>query len=563
MSQCSSQTESEPEGAVLGWDAVDFQEMSAEIGRIGRVSSPGQDGIVELSDALAMLKSIDICAAADDECLHETIRQISDTILLHLNRLIDQSDDYNSEETRLVLLALLAPNVLSLLFAFRALFRAIAASSTISTSTSVISATWLHNLEMQSTEASIAHSVEYWDVEHVIALEVEPRAALSMMLRLLFCALCTVRDANPEQLSESVLDVLLKICWSTRYLLHIVEIDNASLTALIGIICNMFVLLSDGTLELGIKDLIVEIMSMSSTGMQGAVAVVSDPRSEFMMSLDRSELCCLDDGKSRGTIPFANLRIVKQTIQLLMLMWTSGTSPRSIPQSAQKFLSALAAWLGDVDTDSPAWSVLGDAFVGIVAILEQRRADPIFTAIDRCWDELLVWRLAREADPSELPLASSFALYIATTAHLRHSDYLLWAEAWDYLRDVLLLILTSDHEGPDEPLALLIAPSVCTALIALLVNASGTGFHYSLSSPWTLCMVSYLKNLQNCEHPHRDYAQILYERIGEQAKLVCQGVRPVNGVYLSCNTAHSSFDLLRSLRVASPILQAARARSVH
>ncbi len=111
------------------------------------------------------------------------------------------------------------------------------------------------------------------------------------------------------------------------------------------------------------------------------------------------------DGGCCGTVTFADLRTVKQAIQLLTLMWTSGTSPRSVPQSAQRFLAALVNWLGDLKSDSEAWRVLGDAFIGIVAILEQRRADPTFAAIDRCWDELAVWRLAREADPNELPLA--------------------------------------------------------------------------------------------------------------------------------------------------------------
>ena len=41
---------------------------------------------------------------------------------------------------------------------------------------------WLHNLDIDSNEVPLAHSVEYWDPELVAALETEPRAALSMML---------------------------------------------------------------------------------------------------------------------------------------------------------------------------------------------------------------------------------------------------------------------------------------------------------------------------------------------------------------------------------------------
>ena len=69
MSQYSSQTESEPDEFPPGWDTADFQEMSAEIGRIGRVSSPSHTALFNLTDALAMLKNIDICAVAEVSAL--------------------------------------------------------------------------------------------------------------------------------------------------------------------------------------------------------------------------------------------------------------------------------------------------------------------------------------------------------------------------------------------------------------------------------------------------------------------------------------------------------------
>ena len=218
------------------------------------------------------------------------------------------------------------------------------------------------------------------------------------------------------------------------------------------------------------------------------------------MLMDHSNL--YSEGEPCATMTYAHMRTVKQLLQLLTLVWTSGTSPRSIPQSTQRFLSSLARRLENADTDSLVWRMLGDAFVGVVIALEQRRADPIFAAVDRFWDELAVWKLAKEADPSELPFAcespipprsysiadietASFALYVATMAHSRYSDDLLRAEAWDYLRDVLLLILTREHEGLDEPLALLVAPSFCRALIALLANARGssrTSLYYACAA---------------------------------------------------------------------------------
>jgi len=47
-------------------------------------------------------------------------------------------------------------------------------------------------------------------------------------------------------------------------------------------------------------------------------------------------------------------------------------------------------------------------------------------------------------------------------------DALCCAEAWDYLRDTLLLILSQTFVADDEPLALLICPTICHALVHLL-----------------------------------------------------------------------------------------------
>ena len=51
-------------------------------------------------------------------------------------------------------------------------------------------------------------------------------------------------------------------------------------------------------------------------------------------------------------------------------------------------------------------------------------------------------------------------------------DTLTYGEAWNFIRDVLLLILDRDFGGQEEPLALLVAPAICRALLALVRHAS-------------------------------------------------------------------------------------------
>ena len=116
-------------------------------------------------------------------------------------------------------------------------------------------------------------------------------------------------------------------------------------------------------------------------------------------------------------------------------------------------------------------------------------------------------------------------------------------DAWNYFRDVLLLILTGDFEGLDEPLALLVAPSICAALLQLAQHAEGRtcestslrrlgrlqlkalAVYCCASSPWTTSMLSSLKKF--LDHQGGDgYSSILKERISPTAQLLSEIVRP-------------------------------------
>jgi hypothetical protein len=67
---------------------------------------------------------------------------------------------------------------------------------------------------------------------------------------------------------------------------------------------------------------------------------------------------------------------------------------------------------------------------------------------------------------SLIPHQAGFAHYILAAD--RVCDSLLCAEAWDFLRDVLLLVFARHFVEDDEPLALVICPIICRALIQLI-----------------------------------------------------------------------------------------------
>jgi hypothetical protein len=77
---------------------------------------------------------------------------------------------------------------------------------------------------------------------------------------------------------------------------------------------------------------------------------------------------------------------------------------------------------------------------------------PIIIDIDTAWNRL-----------------AAFAHYVIFAPDVR--DTLCCVEAWDYCRDVLLLVLSRHFLGENEPLALTVCPSVCRALLRLLRQA--------------------------------------------------------------------------------------------
>ncbi len=181
-------------------------------------------------------------------------------------------------------------------------------------------------------------------------------------------------------------------------------------------------------------------------------------------------------------------RVVRQTAQFLTLIWMAGTPQYFNPDAIHGFLSALC---NSMDSDSQARRMLGDAAVGLLSVVEKRRDDPIFQPVDRCYEDQSIWEHTNVADPADLLLACEFflpctippqsltlkaaslAAYVCATAGSR-SSHLLWAGAWSYFCDVLLLILDKEFAelGSEEPLDLFVSPGICRALLKLVEIAT-------------------------------------------------------------------------------------------
>ena len=188
-------------------------------------------------------------------------------------------------------------------------------------------------------------------------------------------------------------------------------------------------------------------------------------------------------------------RAYRQMLQFMALVWCRHASFYFAIENTQQFLDTIFDLLaGESAHDSLEWVYLGDATIALLSVLWKRRDDASFLAL--VYDDSFVWNLARRADPEDLVIAGqwhcsalcshtdasavSIAVYISVSAATQSCDRLLWAEAWSCLCDAMLLILTDDLEDADEPLALLVAPTICQALACLISHGDESNCQFYL-----------------------------------------------------------------------------------
>ncbi|KAK7064397.1 hypothetical protein R3P38DRAFT_2824265 [Favolaschia claudopus] len=172
------------------------------------------------------------------------------------------------------------------------------------------------------------------------------------------------------------------------------------------------------------------------------------------------------------------LHLIRSTLNFAVVLWYSGAHGCL----SHEFVSPLLRDITQCLTEKTHFSdlasvVLGDAL--LTAFSAERRDGPGLSDESR---ECL-WTFGITSSPRQLSIASSFAHYVLTSNLL--CDALYCAEAWQCLGNVLLLILKHHYIEEQEPLALLVCPTLCAALTRLL-QANSASTRFILSTPFTL-----------------------------------------------------------------------------
>ncbi|KAF8213280.1 hypothetical protein K438DRAFT_2009512 [Mycena galopus ATCC 62051] len=332
------------------------------------------------------------------------------------------------------------------------------------------------------------------------------------ILRVLYQIVLSLSTALPSADSPPVSPVLIsRACFfaveSMKYLLWDQKEDERwVVSGFCKCLFSLFVLLAaENEPELGVHDYILEALSLvnADTLHICLVHVQADDAIRFGSRLHARLVSVLASANLAPTQPL-KLDIVRSALNFAVIVWFSRTHGCLLQESVSPLTSSVVEILLQEGSPGSASKLLGDA---ILTTSSAAKTDPSLTDENR---ESL-WEFAVTSTTSELSIASSFAHYIMTSEVLCNALYC--AEAWRYLGEVLLLILKHHYIDEQEPLALLVCPTMCGALIRLL-QADATSTQFMRTAPITLNLCADLKSVAEAEGSGQ-YFVFMQERLNK------------------------------------------------
>ncbi|KAL6302231.1 hypothetical protein BKA93DRAFT_794093 [Sparassis latifolia] len=375
---------------------------------------------------------------------------------------------------------------------------------------------WLHHLDSSNKDTDkCAEYVEPWHEEVTSVVATNPKAAIVFVNRILHHTVSVLSTVPPGHLTLSSLDALRKSCWAAAQLLRSSQLGDLDVSSLYAAMCRLFVLLRDGEEDLAVKDCIIECLTSASRDNLPSVmsSILDDTKLSLALRMEEkiSGLKCLAlDEDERSSLRSNETASFGQLLHFITILWHGNVKTAFRREITLPFINALLNWLVSQSPGADCSVMLRDSLLTSLTVVEPLLSQD---GVDRLWDIDVVWQMAMESPPTNLLVASSFAAYVVTTAPSRNQDVLACSEAWDYLRDVLLLVLSHQFLGDEEPLALLVCPMVCQALSSLIHSAISATLQYILSSPWTMNLCTELQQLANASSSDDStYTSVLRDR---------------------------------------------------
>lgn len=343
-----------------------------------------------------------------------------------------------------------------------------------------------------------------------------------------------------EVLSPPLTLVICKSCWAT---IHLLRLDAKEVQPRVSdfgrCLLTLFCILREAEGELKIKTLVLEALTMVApqTLAMCVVQVRRDTDLGFNFKLFNA-IVRSENALHASSISSHSVLAVKCLVDFLTIMWHSRAEESVCRTNAVSFLRSAITVLKNQGQNSYISLILHDTLlVAFSAFSSNYPLDDV-----KLMQEWLVRSSLVQSGCSNFIAASGVAHCILANP----CDALHCADAWSYLRDVLLLILGRRFAEENEALALLVSPTICLAL-ARMADVDHSVLQFLLSSPWTISLCTELRSLMTLEARKQSiapYFSALHHRLTPAGDVLLNKITPRPKGIADTECCHSELKLV-------------------
>ncbi|KAH9042393.1 hypothetical protein EDB84DRAFT_913523 [Lactarius hengduanensis] len=308
-------------------------------------------------------------------------------------------------------------------------------------------------------------------------------------------------------------DLLLRSCWSAAQLLdpyhswHVVATPT-----LMKSMCCIFVRCMIDRSNIEAQDAIIEALThVDVGGLQGIIERLLDDRhSEFLLMLNSGvealQRMIHITAETQGPPTMQSIRLVMNFLTLCC--------NASLRLCSEISVSALLSTVTTCASKSGCSQLVCPLLTTLSTFGDSRgntsRTPKRFPGVGV---NEIPWEIALSFPRSDLLVASCLASCVLAMDHLGSLRTSTIVGIWECLRDALLLILAENYVGDEALLGLLVAPTLCKGLGALLRQTGDELVTWALYSPWAKDLCTELRVLLEDSKQTTTTRRILKKRV--------------------------------------------------
>ncbi|KAH9175329.1 hypothetical protein EDB89DRAFT_353704 [Lactarius sanguifluus] len=308
-------------------------------------------------------------------------------------------------------------------------------------------------------------------------------------------------------------ELLLRSCWLAAQLLdpyhswHVVATPT-----LMKSMCCIFVRCMIDRSSIEAQDAIIEALThVDVGGLQGIIErLLDDKHSGFLLMLNSGvealQRVIHTTAETQGPSTMQSIR--------LMMNFLTLCCNASLRLCSEIFVSALLSTVTTCVSKSGCSQLVCHLLTTLSTIGDSRgntsRTRKRFPGVGV---NEIPWEIALSFPRSDLLVASCLASCVLAVDHLGSLRISTIVGIWECLRDALLLILAENYVGDEALLGLLVAPTLCKGLGALLRQTGDELVTWALYSPWAKDLCTELRVLLEDSKQTTTTRRILKKRV--------------------------------------------------